>query len=105
MTTHNALHYSDASRFHDRKTSEATGLGSVLNNSSEVQENPVTASAGIFAYLSGLASVAVVTITGQFPWFLLTLAIAAAVTSAYPRIRHNRVTADADKDHAVGKLM
>lgn len=40
--------------------------------------------------MAGLDAIAVVTTTGQFPWFLLALALLVALLSVYPKIRHTR---------------
>ncbi len=43
----------------------------------------------VLAYMLGLAAFAVVAVTGQFPWFMLSLAAGAAIVSVIPRIRRH----------------
>ena len=84
MTTHYPHFHTDYASLNSANETSARKFALSL---SDVADRPsTTSSMAVLAlgYMLSLAALAVVSITGQFPWFLLTLAGGAAIVAAVP---------------------
>ncbi len=87
MTTHNTHYDSDLIMPSSSDTVDSSSSLAHAANDVDAQASESSTATLALAYMLSLAALAVVAITGQFPWFMVTLAGGAAIASAVPTRR------------------
>ncbi len=84
MTTHNTHFDGNFAGFgsSDRVIAPKTAADSAPQSDSLRSDSSTVVL--VLTYIIGLAALAVVALTGQFPWFMMALAAGAAIASAIP---------------------